>query len=272
MSEGSRRPLTVAVAALLLAATHPVNAQPVEGEATMSAAVAKTGASGELGQHLARFDEEWTRRDRAESLAAAKAALDAATRIAPGTYEVLWREARYLAWLSDDTSMSTKDRSRLGKRGWEVAEQAAKLEPERVEGHFYAAINMGNYALGLGVLKALTQGIEGKFKERLSRAEQLDPRFDSGTVYNAWGRFWYELPWPKYSSKRSEEALRKALRLNPASARARVYLADLFIKEGKEEQARHLLNEVIGSEPAAYDVPEYRRMQARARETLEKLP
>ena len=223
MTEGSGLTPLIAAAALAVAAPA-VSAQgvPTAGESAMTAQVVKPAASAELTPLLARFDEEWTRRDRPESLAAARAALDAATRIAPEAYEVLWREARYLAWISDDTTLGTKDRSRLGKQGWEVAERALALEPDRIEGHFYAAVNMGNYALGIGVLKALRQGIEGKFKERLSRAEQIDPTFDSGTIYNAWGRFWYELPWPKYSAKRSEEALRKAMRVNPASARARV--------------------------------------------------
>ncbi|HET7754659.1 MAG TPA: tetratricopeptide repeat protein [Anaeromyxobacteraceae bacterium] len=237
----------------------------------MPAQAVKPSLPADVAPLLARFDEVWTSRDRPESLAAARTALDEAKKLAPDAYEVLWREARYLAWMSDDTSLPTKERSKLGKEGWDIAERAVKLEPDRIEGQFYAAANMGNYALGIGVLKALTQGIEGKFKERLSRAEEIDPTFDWGTIYNAWGRFWYELPWPKYSAKRSEEALRKALRVNPASARARVYLADLFIKEGKREQAKNLLNDVISTDVAGYDPPEVRRMQARARETLEKL-
>lgn len=260
------------IALTAFVAIHGAAASTIEGDSSMPAQTVKPAGAGDAAPLLARFDEEWTRRDRPESLAASRAALDAAEKIAPEAYEVLWREARYLAWVSDDTSLATKERSRLGKKGWEVAEQALRLEPDRIEGHFYAAVNMGNYALGIGVLKALSQGIEGKFKERLSRAEQIDPDFDSGTVYNAWGRFWFELPWPKYSAKRSEEALRKALRVNPASARARVYLAELFIKEDKIEQARNVLNDVITSESAAYDPPEVRRMQARARQLLERLP
>jgi tetratricopeptide (TPR) repeat protein len=266
MSEGWSGAAAVSLA--LAMAAQPASARTEGGFVMPAQAVDVPGGVGAL---LARFDEAWNTRDNAESLADARAALDAAEKTAPATYEVLWREARYLAWISDDTSLDTGKRSKLGKQGWEIADRAAKLEPDRVEGHFYGAINMGNYALGIGVLKALTQGIEGKFKERLSRAEQIDPKFDSGTIYNAWGRFWYELPWPKYSAKKSEEALRKAMRINPASARARVYLAELFIKEGKKDPARNLLNEVISSEPAAYDPPEFRRMQARARDILEKL-
>jgi cytochrome c-type biogenesis protein CcmH/NrfG len=268
MLEGSLRTLAVALAALV--ATEAAEARIEDRESTMPAQAAKPAVNAAVAPILARFDEEWTHRDRAESLQAARAALDEAQKLAPDGYEVLWREARYLAWASDDPSLGKDERSKLGKRGWEVAERAVKLEPDRIEGHFYAAINMGNYAIGLGVLKALTQGIEGKFKDRLSRAEQLDPTFDSGTIYNAWGRFWYELPWPKYSARRSEEALRKALRLNPANARSRVYLAELFIKEDKRDQARNVLNDVIASEPE-YDPPEVRRMQARARNILQKL-
>lgn len=260
------------LAVLLALAAAPASGQSARKDSEMPAQAAeRSELPADVAALLARFDEEWPRRDSPQALAAARAALDQAEKLAPEEFEVLWREARYLAWVSDDTTLDTKERSRLGKRGWEVAERALKLEPDRVEGHFYAAVNMGNYALGIGVLKALTQGIEGKFKERLSRAEQIDPSFDHGTIYNAWGRFWYELPWPKYSARRSEEALRKALRVNPASARARVYLAELFVKEDKREQARNVLNDVIASENEAYDPPEVRRMKARARAILEKL-
>jgi cytochrome c-type biogenesis protein CcmH/NrfG len=116
------------------------------------------------------------------------------------------------------------------------------------------------------------QGMEGKFRVRLSRAEALDQAFENGAVHTAWGRFYYELPWPKYDAERSEERLRAALKMNPANVRARVYLAELFRKEGKPEKARALLEEAVAREPGAYDRPEERRWQERARELLAAKP
>ena len=62
---------------------------------------------------------------------------------------------------------------------------------------------MGNYALGIGMLRALREGLEGKFKDRLSRAEKIDRSFQGGAIQTAWGRFWYELPWPKRDARKS---------------------------------------------------------------------
>ena len=74
---------------------------------------------------------------------------------------------------------------------------------------------MGNYALGLGVVKALSQGMEDKFRERLARAQALNAGYELGAVETAWGRFFDKLPWPKRDRKKAEEHLRKAIEINP---------------------------------------------------------
>lgn len=235
---------------------------------TALAVLAADPATAPLAELLARVDRAWPDRDVPERLVEITAALDEATRLAPDSYEVLWRVARLDVWRADDPRLPAKERSRIGKRAWDEAERAIERDPSRVEGHMYAALGMGNYALALGIITALRQGIEGKFKARLSRAEQIEPTFLDGTVYVAWGRFWFELPWPKYSAKRSEEALRHALEVNPVNERARVFLAELYLKEGKRPKAMALLQEAVAAKAGAYDAAEERRMQARARELL----
>jgi hypothetical protein len=197
-----------------------------------------------------------------------RAKLEAAEGLAPGDYGVLWRQARLYFWLADDPGLDKKEKSRLGKIAWEIGDRATQADPERVEGWDYAAAGMGNYALGIGIFSALRQGIEGKFKERLSRAERIDPGFEHGAIQTAWGRFWYELPWPKYSARRSRQALEDALRRNPDNVRARVYLADLDFKEDEPEQGRAELEKAVANPPGRYDAPEERRWQDVARKML----
>jgi tetratricopeptide (TPR) repeat protein len=228
-------------------------------------------APADVAALLAQVDAAWAGRDAPARLEEARVALERAAALAPDDYEVLWRQARFDVWLSDDLLRSREERSRIGRRGWETAERAIARDPSRVEGHLFAALGMGNYALSLGVLRALREGIEGKFKARLSRAEAIDPTYLSGTAYVAWGRFYYELPWPKYDARKSERRLREAIRVNPASARARVYLAELYLKEHRTDEARTELEEALAGEPGSYDAPEERRMQARAREILSNL-
>ncbi len=232
---------------------------------------AATPTGGALGTILARADAAWSRRDEPGGLEALRSSLEEARAAAPDDYDVLWRVARFYSWTADDPAIPDTEKSRLGKIGWEVAERATAKDPNRVEGWFYAATNMGNYALGIGILKALGEGIEGKFRERLSAAERIDARFDFGGVYDAWGRFYYKLPWPKYDARKSERALQEAIRVNASNVRARVYLAELYIKEKHPKEARRVLQDAVAHAPGAYDAPEERRNQARARELLAEL-
>lgn len=220
---------------------------------------------------IARADDAWAVRDEPGKIEALREALDKAQAAAPNDYRVLWRQARLYFWISDDPSLSNEEKSRLGKRAWEYGDRATEANPNGVEGWYFAAVGMGNYSLGIGILKALSEGIEGKYKERLSKAEKIDPKFFNGGIYTAWGRFYFKLPWPKYDARRSEQALQKSLEINPEHVRGKVYLADLYAKEGHEKEARALLEEAAAHKPGSYDLPEERRSVAQARKQLAEL-
>jgi tetratricopeptide (TPR) repeat protein len=245
------------VAAVLAVAAAAAGAQPQPPE-----------SASQVQPALAAADAAWARRDEPGQLDALKRALADAERLAPNDYDVLWRLSRLYFWESDDLKLPDDQKSKLGKQGWDYGERAIAANPKGVEGYFYAAGGMGNYSLGIGVVNALLQGIEGKFRDRLSKAEQIDAGYNSGGVYNAWGRFYFKLPFPKYDAKKSESNLRKAIKMNPDNVRARVYLAELYLKESHPKEARKLLEEATANPPGRYDAPEERRYQARAKELL----
>jgi hypothetical protein len=211
----------------------------------------------------ARLDALYAQRDDRRVLAEQRRFLDQRAQQATADYELLWRAARVCFWLGDDPSQSAEERSKIGKIGWDYAERALALAPQKADGYYWAAVNMGNYALGLGVMKALSIGLEGKFRERLSRAEQLSPRYNNGGIGVAWGRFFEKLPWPKRDRARAEQSLRKVLaEVNPNNLRARVYLADTLAQAGHPQEAKQLLDQVAAAPVGRYDAPEERRAKA----------
>jgi tetratricopeptide (TPR) repeat protein len=252
--------------ALLLAACSAL-ALPAVDPAPRAAAAPR----GDLKGTLERADALYATRDAPGNLPELEQLLEKAEKAAPDDYEVLWRLARLSFWLSDDPSIPDEQKSRIGKRGWDYGERAVKADPNRVEGHYYSAVAMGNYALGLGIVKALRQGIEGKFKERLSRAEKLDPAFSNGAISTAWGRFYFKLPWPKYDAGKSERHLLEALKRNSQNVRARLFLADLYLKEDHPKEARAQLEKVVAHQPGSYDAPEERRTLQLARAQLARM-
>ncbi len=211
---------------------------------------------------LARLDGLYARRDDRAVLAELRALVDAGVARAPTEYEILWRAARVYFWMGDDPSLGAEERSKLGKLGWDHAERAISASPNRAEGHYWAAVNIGTYALGLGVLKAMSAGLEGKFKQRLERAEQLAPDYNLGGIGVAWGRFYEKLPWPKRDRAKAESNLRRALSQNPNNLRARVFLADTLAHEGRAPEAKRLLDEVAAAPAGRYDAAEERRAKA----------
>ncbi len=267
------RPIVFALwAAFAVPAAGQAPAGQPEPQPTQPAPPAEPGAAepgaSELQRLLAQVDDDYRHRDEPGRIDDMKAQLAAAEKEAPNDYGVLWRQARLYFWLSDDPSIPDREKSTLGKRAWEYGDRAAAVNPKGVEGWYFAAVGMGNYSLGIGILSALAQGIEGKYKERLGKAEAIDPTFYDGGIQNAWGRFWFKLPWPKYDAEKSERALLQALKMNPQNVRARVYLADLYRKEHHPKEAKAQLEKALAHPPGAYDAPEERRMQKVAREEL----
>jgi len=257
--------LTVVIAPLLVLAVA-LSADPAP-----PATLATGGGAPDLAALLARADAAHAVRDEPGQLEAAQQALDEALRLGGEDAGVLWRLARLEAWRSEDPAIPDSRKSELGKRAWLLGERAIAADPQRVEGWFYAVSGMGNYSLGIGILSALAQGIEGKFKDRLSRAEQLDPAFLGGAIQVAWGRFWFKLPWPKHDAEKSLRALRSALARNADNVRARVYLGDLHLDEGRAAEARAEYQAALSRAPGRYDAPEERRWQGVARAALERM-
>ena len=259
------------LAAVLVCPFLALAQAPSSHDAAQQAAAPAAGGGGSVSALLAEADRLYAKRDDPAALAELKASLAHAEQVAPKDYEVLWRQARLNFWLADDPKLKSEEKSKLGKIAWDYGDRASAATPSRVEGWHYAAAGVGNYALGIGVLTALRQGIEGKFRERISKAEAIDPKFENGGIQTAWGRFWYELPWPKYSAERSQKALEAALKMNPDNVRAWVYLADLHAKENKPTQALEDLQHALATPPGRYDAPEERRYQAVARQRMADL-
>ena len=99
-------------------------------------------------------------------------------------------------------------------------------------GHYWAALGIGSYAEGMGALRALANGIEGKFRRPLERATALDERYDHGSIPVVWAAYYLELPWPKRDRDKAAEQLKRALAINPANLRARLYQARIDKRPG----------------------------------------
>ncbi|RKH41209.1 tetratricopeptide repeat protein [Corallococcus sicarius] len=208
---------------------------------------------------LSQLDALFAKRNDAESVKALDAGLRDALAAAPEDFELVWRKARILQWQADGAT-EKKLKMVLGKQTWEAGDKAAKLQPARVEGHYYGACGIGSYSQAVGIMKALGDGLEGKFNERLDTALKLDPGYDLGGPWLVKGRYYYELPWPKRDLSKSVSFYDKAIAKYPQSLRAYYYLAETLLKDGKAEKARDAI-EKVKQGSTAYNPAEGQRVQ-----------
>lgn len=222
-----------------------------------------------LDEALEEADRAYAARGAKSQAVLAEGLLEKAAQTHGEQPEVLWRRARLLVWFGEQTSdAATKAAS--GLKAWELGSRAAVLAPTRVEGHYYAALGIGQYAIGVGPLRAMAAGVEGKFRTALAAAERLDPDFDDAGIPTTWGRYYSRLPWPKYDPTAARRHLKHALTLSPARQRARWYLAELLVREGDARSAQTLLAEILAG-PVGADPSEDTFIQARAQQTLRQL-
>lgn len=230
----------------------------------LAAAVDSGAPAAPIAEMTARLDALHARRDDPGALREARALADAAVTRAPSDYGLLWRAARVLFTESDDKRRPESDRAALAKQAYDLAQRAIALNGNDAAAPYWAALSIGNYAEGMGVVRALANGIESKFKRPLERATALDVTYDHGNIPVVWAAYYLELPWPKRDRGKAAQQLKQALQINPANLRARLYQARIAADEGRKDEARALLAQIAEAPVGRYDPPEERAVKREA--------
>jgi tetratricopeptide (TPR) repeat protein len=258
----------------LVATTAGAQSPPAPSAAAPGGSAPASGgaaAGDELKALLAQADRLYAYRERRGKVDEARALLNAAPAALARTYEVLWRLARLDCWRASGEDHPDLVQSRFGKACAEAAERAVAADPGRVEGHYYAALGLGAYAVGIGVFKALREGIEGRIRSHLAAADRADRRFFLASVPILWGRFLFKLPWPKRDLAGSERHFKEAFTIDPGSTIGRVFVAELRLEQGNPKEAKRLLDEVLATPARAVDPAGDRRSQHLARALMPKV-
>jgi tetratricopeptide (TPR) repeat protein len=223
-------------------------------------------ADDDLAATLAKLDGLQATRDNPESAKQIDALVSAAMKLAPNDYGVLWRAARMHCWVGEGLPVEqSARRTAEAKQCWDLGAKAVAANAEGVEGNYYAANGAGNYSTEIGVLKALSHGMEGTFNGFLDKAIKLDPGFSNAAPLIAKGRYYFSLPWPKRSYSKAEDHFKKALALQPKAIRAKLWLAETLVADGEAKAAKGYLDQVdaqLAAGGEGFDAPEVRRVQS----------
>ena len=182
-----------------------------------------------------------------------------------GDFEAAWKLARARYWLGGHAP--ERERKGLLEAGVAVARVATKLQPNRPEGHFWTAANMGALAESFG----LRQGLKyrGEIRDELLTVLRLDGSFQQGSADRALGRWYAKVPGLfGGSKKKSEEHLRRSLDYNQNSIASRFFLAETLLDMDRKAEAIAELQRIADLPPDPEWLPEDREFKQKAQRLL----
>lgn len=174
--------------------------------------------------------------------------LERAARTLRDDYNTLWQAAQALAFLSENESRK-EFRREAARRGIVLARQARELQPDRVEGQYWYAINVGLLA---DVDRSYGLDAVGEMESALKRASQIDERYDFAGPMRVLGILHLRTPAPPVSIGSPRKGLRllqRAVELFPDYAENYLYLAEALRDTGRTDEAKQAVGKVLSAEP-----------------------
>ena len=142
-----------------------------------------------------------------------------------------------------------------------MAEKAASADPKNANAHYLHGMALGRYGQGISIAVALKKGLGGKIKASLETAIKLQAKHaDAHIALGTWhaeivGKVGALVGGMTYGAKKDAavEHFKKALKLNPDSAIARIEYANALATmfgEARLKEAEKLYNEAAKCKPA----------------------
>lgn len=209
-----------------------------------------------------RFDRLWPRREDPKIFEELRAMASREQAKSPADYDANWRLASVFVWEADGQP-DGEQKAKVAKQAWDIAHKSVQSRPKQVEGQYYAGAGLGLYSEGVGIVAALAQGLEGKFREYSLAALRIDRTFLDGAPLVLWGRYFYKLPWPKRDVGQSIKVLTNTLAKHPRNLRAKLYLAEALLSDDRKAEAKKHLAEIAAA-PDGIDPSEDHRIKGRA--------
>jgi tetratricopeptide (TPR) repeat protein len=218
---------------------------------------------------IAKADKLFAARDSIESLKQAALLMDDLAKREPANFEAFWRLARFKYYIADREKDNSK-KSKVLQAAMDAAKKAVELDPTRVEGHFWLGASTGEYADLKGALQSLS--LVKTVRREFEAALAINPAYENGDIYSALGQI--DLNLPRLfggNERRGLERLKQGLSVGVNNLDLKLTLAEVYAKKGRNDEARALLESLLGSSDPGRSPLEQEDIKTKARSLLEKL-
>jgi tetratricopeptide (TPR) repeat protein len=217
---------------------------------------------------VSKANQHYQLRENKEDLQKSIELYEEALKSDPKNYEAAWRLAKARWYEGNFTGAS--DRKSIFTKGAEAGKQAIEINPNGCLGHFWHGVNVALQAETSGMFEAL--GLIDTIKDEMKRTLELDPNCECGGPQRVLGKLYSKIPFFKGGSKsKAISYLNESVGLCSSDTQSRIFLAELYMDDGKKSLAMQQLELVLKQEPDPNWVPETRANQKIAEKMLSEL-
>jgi tetratricopeptide (TPR) repeat protein len=183
--------------------------------------------------------------------------------------EAYWKLARCLFWTGRHEA-DVEKKARLHKDAVEYAKLAVAVNEESVPGHFWLGLHYALYgdAKGAGQSLHLVEPV----KKEMEWVIKKDETYLGGAAHRVLGRLYFKLPGLiGGDNEKAIQHLKRSIEIHPVNAPSRAFLAEVYLSQGRKEDAVRELKRIIDDPLDPGWEPEDREEKEAARKRLQEM-
>ena len=185
-----------------------------------------------------------------------------------GNYEAAWKLARAAFYVAEHTD-NESERDDMFREGIEAGKAAVTLQPGKPDGHFWLGANYGGSAAHSTLANLSSfHDIEGEMEAVL----KIDEGYEGYSAYLGLGRLYLQAPRVLGGdSKKAIEYLEKGVKLNPNNTVMKADLAEAYINNGRNAEAKKQIEAIMAATPDPKYAPEHKDAVAKAQKLSQRI-
>ena len=219
-----------------------------------------------ISRALADAETQFKQREDLNKLRASIKSLAAVRDPDHRNYQVEWTYAKHNYFLGK-FSTNDEEADNALEEGRDAGKIASRVDPQRPDGYFWYAANLGE----LAKRSPITVGLRSvdDIKESMGKVIELQPDYQGASAYDALAQVELATRLKGGDAAKAVELLEKGLALAPENTNIRLHLAEGYLAVKRDAEARKQLDTLLQMKPNPDYMPEYRECVEKAKKLMQ---
>ena len=181
-------------------------------------------------------------------------------------FEVEWKFAKYNYFLGKLTT-DEKESEKAFTSGENAGKIASRVVPDKPDGYFWYAANLGEQARRSPVTKGLSSLDD--IRAAMNKVIEIQPSYEGASAFDALGQIELETRLTSGKPEKAVEFLEKGLELEKENSNIRLHLGQAYLALKRDAEAKKQLEYILKMKPNPNYLPEYEESVKEAKKLLD---